>query len=525
MSKRKTIAILLTASLALGGCAGNSSPKETLYTEWNAESFMSELEESMSAEQEALEASYKTSINEQKVNTTETEPYYEVETTTEIQPEEDTDEYIGEESDEMFTYDVYEKHVEVKKVIGKVGRELTIPDEYNGVPVTIIGESACDSNGSLTKLVIGANVEEIGYSAFSNDEMLLSVESKAPEKLKRIGNNAFINCEMLSVFPVILPNLENIGISAFEKTSIKEFTVPTGVKIIAERSFLGCKKLKNLIIEEGVEEIEYLAFADSGISSIVIPDSVTYIKSGLNKSPFLGCDDLKEITVGSGIKEFELCLFAGRVLGSIYYTNIEKITLSEGLEVIGSGVFEYCNKLKEIEIPKSVKSISADSTVSRGFGTFEHCESLETVILNEGLETIGEDAFNNCASLKSIDIPNTVTSLGDHAFEYCGSLTEVTVPGSVAVIEGGTFGYCDSLKKVTFNDGVLKLNGYIFSALDRYESITDVILPDSLVYADESSLWVANRNGHAVQANMKVTYKGKQYTYEQKDELLSLING
>ena len=48
------------------------------------------------------------------------------------------------------------------------------------------------------------------------------------------------------------------------------------------------------------------------------------------------------------------------------------------------------------------------------------CTQLKEVVLNEGLQKIGEWAFMECKSLKSITFPSTLREIGDYAFFGCG---------------------------------------------------------------------------------------------------------
>ena len=64
--------------------------------------------------------------------------------------------------------------------------------------------------------------------------------------------------------------------------------------------------------------------------------------------------------------------------------NLSSVILQEGLESIGGWCFCY-TAIKEITIPKSVKSI--------GSGAFYDCKNLISVTLQEGLESIGDSCF------------------------------------------------------------------------------------------------------------------------------------
>lgn len=79
---------------------------------------------------------------------------------------------------------------------------------------------------------------------------------------------------------------------------------------------------------------------------------------------------------------------------------------------------------------------------------FSDCSNLTSVILVNGILSIGDYAFFNCSSLTSVTIPDGVTSIGKYVFSGCTSLTSIIIPDSVTEIGGWAFGHCTSLKEV-----------------------------------------------------------------------------
>ena len=71
--------------------------------------------------------------------------------------------------------------------------------------------------------------------------------------------------------------------------------------------------------------------------------------------------------------------------------------------------------------------IIPDGVTSIGEGAFDGCSSLESIVIPDGVTEIGKYAFCGCSSLESIVIPDGVTSIGDKAFSYCSSLESITV--------------------------------------------------------------------------------------------------
>lgn len=99
-------------------------------------------------------------------------------------------------------------------------------------------------------------------------------------------------------------------------------------------------------------------------------------------------------------------------------TNITSVIIEEGVTSIGYETFKGCTSLT-IAIPHGVISI--------GMNAFDNCSSLITINLSDSLTTIRTSAFANCTSLQTIEIPNSVTSIGSSVFSGCIKLTEINV--------------------------------------------------------------------------------------------------
>ncbi len=158
-----------------------------------------------------------------------------------------------------------------------------------------------------------------------------------------------------------------------------------------------------------------------------------------------------------------------------------KISLPEGLRVIGEDAFFRCELLNSIMIPDSVTSIEShafaecatlskvtigDSVTSIGDGAFFLCKSLKEVTLGNSVIDIGVSAFCENRSLEKITIPNSVMFIGDFAFEGCYSLNKVTIGDSVMYIGYRAFSGCSSLKRYEVMEGnkyFLSKDGVLYS--------------------------------------------------------------
>lgn len=73
---------------------------------------------------------------------------------------------------------------------------------------------------------------------------------------------------------------------------------------------------------------------------------------------------------------------------------------------------------------------------------YSYSSDIVNLIIEEGLTSIGNQAFSSCKNITAVTIPNSVTSIGEYSFAYCSSLNVVTIPNSVKSIGGDAFNEC-----------------------------------------------------------------------------------
>lgn len=120
--------------------------------------------------------------------------------------------------------------------------------------------------------------------------------------------------------------------------------------------------------------------------------------------------------------------------------------------------------------------------------------NIKTVVIEDGVKSIGEKAFYGCKNLTSVTIGNSVTSIGRFAFYYCTGLTSVTIPDSVTSIGSSAFSGCAGLTIISVNennpvyDSRNDCNAIIETATDTllYGSFNTVI-PDSVICIGDSA--------------------------------------
>ena len=128
-----------------------------------------------------------------------------------------------------------------------------------------------------------------------------------------------------------------------------------------------------------------------------------------------------------------------------YRTEITTVVIGDGVTSIGSMAFNGCTGLTSIEIPASVMTIGHDA--------FNSCTSLKSITIPASVTSIGDFAFIYCTSLESVEIPASVTYIGGEVFYGCTSLTSITIPASVTSIDDFAFVGCTSLASISVAEG------------------------------------------------------------------------
>ena len=387
--------------------------------------------------------------------------------------------------------------------------------------------------GSITSVVIGSGVTSIGGYDFSGCENLEQVT--IPNSVTTIWPGAFAWCT--SMESITIPaSVTSIGDHAFYRcTNLASITIPASVTSIGESAFGGCSKLATMTVAVGntvydsrnscnaiiktssntliagckattfpndVTSIGNYAFQDcTGLKSITIPASITYIGSDafygctevtdvycnadLTKLTWeeVGCDDFKKdgtTIIHVSDADAWYAKFGGKVNGLFrdsstkpfdwaYDSDTKTLTFS-GTEPIPSYSEEnrpwkdYVAEVENIIINEGVRSI--------GDNAFTSCSALTSVTIPASVTSIGESAFKNCTSLTSITIPSGVTSIDDNAFDGCEKLATVTIPSSVTYIGLWTFQNCTSLTSITIPSSVTDISHFAFSSCSNLATVT-----------------------------------------------------
>lgn len=317
--------------------------------------------------------------------------------------------------------------------IALVGCEKVITAE---LPISMVTLANLQRSDDLETLVIvdDGSTELPDKDALNEKKKLKKVVF--PDSLTSIPR-AF--CRSVSALEEVkLPaNLKIISNASFsECTNLKTIDLPDTVTEIGAFAFADCTSLKDFTIPDGIKSIGEEAFYNSGITSLVVPESVETI----DKLAFSHMANLTNATfpAGCGIT-FSDC------------KNLKTAKITGNPTVIDNYMFYECSQLTDFEIPGSVKKIGYAAFYNTALKeavipasvteiddwAFGECQNLEKAVLPDGLKSIGGAAFYECPELTDSNIPDSVTTLGDFAFGWCPKLKDMTIPDTI-----DNFGKC-----------------------------------------------------------------------------------
>ena len=399
--------------------------------------------------------------------------------------------------------------------------------------ITAIGESAFAGDTTLKEVVIGSNVKTIGSGAFQYCTALRKVT--LAEGVESIGSHAFYGCAALETvsLPTTVEKLESYvfyGCEALESISLEnirvidnaalwycssliDVTFSKDLEKIGDWAFAQCQSLQSTNLEE-CEKLtaigDYAFAACPMLRTIAFPNSLRHI----GKLVFYSCTRLYNVTIPASVNSIDF--------GAFNYTPWYQENDEEYL-IVGDGVLLRCTvRPEKIDLAgRGIKHIAGSAFWNAEFESaapdygYKYAWELESIVIPEGVETIGTSAFAGCMGLKTVALPSTLKTISDNAFNVylegadtpvavdlsackalesighyafygCGGITEIALPASVDYVGEYAFAMTGAQNKFfaeqtgkTEHDFFITGDGVLLFAYIADEK-PEVVIPDGV---------------------------------------------
>lgn len=260
------------------------------------------------------------------------------------------------------------------------------------------------SNENLQTLLDSANAQIVDLQQQLNNNQgtgdlfkglvagtITEVTAEDLEGVTEIRPYSFYECDNLTVFE-LSDTITNVGKYAFYGCGeLTTFTLNNNITTINDFTFSTCSKLKDINNTSNVKYIKESAFESTAIEHFDFSSTVTVYKRA-----FYSCD-------------------------------FKTVNFTNNLKTIGSYAFS-ASRLEYLEIPSSVTNLKD------GFA-FSNNNLLKTVIINEGVKSLGNQTFHTCSNLEEIILANSITELPSATFWNAKKVTKFNVPTSLTTLE------------------------------------------------------------------------------------------
>ena len=275
----------------------------------------------------------------------------------------------------------------------------------------------------------------------------------------------------------ISTSLEGLAKKVLTKVSIEIPSEYKGEPVVGIKGFSIYPALVDVTIPDTIKYIEVDAFGPL----VQYNEYADALYLGNDKNPYVALIKVKKTDITSiEIHPDTKCIANERVfsdctaLTSITFKGnvpsfpyniipcLSTIILDDGVTSVENGAFEGCASLTNLTIGKSVEYIDSDA--------FNGCNRLSTITLRG--EWFRKYFFDEIPRLNTIIIENGVTEIGNQVFSGCKSLESVTIPDSVTSIGPYAFANCTALKSITIPDAVTSIGSYAFANCTSLENLT-----------------------------------------------------
>ena len=388
-----------------------------------------------------------------------------------------------------------------------------------------IGNRAFSGCLALENVSFGSSLKHIGEYAFENCNLLRTIE--IPYSLQTIGAGVFYTCDNLDTVIWNAPNVKKISYynshtfsDLFNQcNNFKTLIIGDSIRNLLNQNtndsvidlssnqFSNITSLRKVVIGNNVNIIGDNAFNGCNrLASVYIPNSVTYI----GRYSFQNCDSLRYVEIPINVEEVAERAFNSCDSLHTVVWNAKKAIMN-GSNSYGNNVFQNCDAVKLFIIGDSVRYMSdyalrymhsLDTIIIRGeldsIGkyAFNRIDGLDYLSFEKGMSSlirIGEGAFDNCKGFKvdSLILGNRLEHIGDRAFYNCDSIRYVYIPHMVDTLKWEVFDDCNNIHTVVWNTNSKNTDLYrnSWGEYNMFPRVKTFVFGDSVRYVPYRALY------------------------------------
>ncbi len=352
-------------------------------------------------------------------------------------------------------------------------KEVTLPNSLK-----TLARTAFYSCTGLTKVVLNGSYTVINDKTFSGCKALQEIVWNAP--IASINNQGFNGCGKI--------------------TTIRyNGTISQWIKMINTKGITGGEPGK----ESDKPADGASTLRKEYITVYCINGEYVYGRNYIENDLFYSINNGTLVIDGNGaIADYE----AGKAPWSESASSITTVILMDGITAVGQNAFADCTNIKTVgyagsdaqwEALKSASKEGNDPLFNAKRGSAYTGSIGENVTWTFNAETgkltisgtgamydytsrKGLPYFHLLGEVKSVVVEEGITTIGNYAFQYMTELTSVTLPKSLKIVGTFAFGYCAKLSEITIPEGVTHIGSKTFSSC----KITTLNLPSTLKFID-----------------------------------------
>ena len=373
--------------------------------------------------------------------------------------------------------DTGEQEYAVMKAAGiSLVTEVTIPSEYNGLPVGEIAGGAFDGCSTLVTINVPDTIRYIDMGLGGNQT---GSPFRGCSKLQNVnvyeveGSHERFYASVDGVLFYKNTITGGVELKYFPYARSGAYTVPFGTEVIPANVFRGYTKITEIYIPASVRQIDtesfygankleklvFLAVPDAPVDEVGLLETAAAAADNLTliANCFKGCTSLTEVTLPVRLSSFDILAFSG-------CTSLEAINVEDGCAAYASvdGMLTDANKSKIIKAPEGMTVALKIPTgiLTVGESAFENCKKITSITVPGWVTLIEKNAFKSCTGVTAIvfegEANDLALTIGEGAFYGCKASTteaisEITLPANLKSLGKNAFGNISTLTKVVVN--------------------------------------------------------------------------